>query len=367
MECYCSSKTLYSPFNEDKSFKIKSEFHLHESSIISKRESLKPLPNPLESKNLQIFKKAFDISSISFSPEITKIDFNEIEADPLFFHREFVSKNFPCIITNAIDSWEALETWQDPNYLIERLGEKQITVDLTPDGFADSIKNKYFIEPFQIQMNMKQFLQLQDKDDKKIGYIQKQNDNLNSEFSLFFNKDIDLGLREFFGKKIFNKPADACNFWMGKNPSVSSLHKDHYENIYAVITGEKHFSLIPPICYPSLYEGEYIHTKWNLDQEKNEFFIQENLENFTKWLSINPDLEEDRMKFQALKDEELCKIFHCVVEAGEILYLPSLWFHQVSQFNKNQENYTRAVNFWFDMEFGNNFALLETLKSLIQN
>ena len=73
------------------------------------------------------------------------------------------------------------------------------------------------------------------------------------------------------------------------------------------------------------------------------------------------------MKFQALKDEELCKIFHCVVEAGEILYLPSLWFHQVSQFNKNQENYTRAVNFWFDMEFGNNFALLETLKSLIQN
>ena len=126
MECYCSSKTLYSPFNEDKSFKIKSEFHLHESSIISKRESLKPLPNPLESKNLQIFKKAFDISSISFSPEITKIDFNEIEADPLFFHREFVSKNFPCIITNAIDSWEALETWQDPNYLIERLGEKQI-------------------------------------------------------------------------------------------------------------------------------------------------------------------------------------------------------------------------------------------------
>ena len=40
---------------------------------------------------------------------------------------------------------------------------------------------------------------------------------------------------------------------------------DHYENIYAVINGEKHFTLIPPIMYPFLYEGTYVNSNWILD------------------------------------------------------------------------------------------------------
>lgn len=367
MDCYCASDTLYSYYNECKFFKLRTLNSVEPQCVLSKRNSIKPLFNPYESKNLPIFQKAFEISSIAFAPEIPKIDFLDILANPLFFHREFICKNFPCIITNAIDSWEALDSWQNPNYLIERMTDKKITVDLTPDGFADSIKNKYFIEPFQAEMNMKQFMNIQENNDNNmIGYIQKQNDNLNVEFSLLFEKDIDLSVRDYFGQKIFNKQADACNFWMGKNPSVSSLHKDHYENIYAVVTGEKHFTLIPPVCYPSLYEGEYIRARWDLDSERKEFFVEENKENLkTNWLSLNPDSPEDRKTFTALKDDELCKIYHAVIGAGEILYLPSLWFHQVSQFHKSQDGYIRAVNFWFDMEFGNNYALMETLKALI--
>ena len=365
MTCYCASHNLYSSPNESASFLLKSSSNPSPTSLISKRNPLKPLFDPLKSQFLPIFQKSFELSSISFSPNIPKIDFLDIQSDPLYFHREFISKNFPCIITNAIHSWEALDSWQDPSHLIKQLAQNQITVDLTPDGFADSIKNQYFIEPYQAQMTMKEFLNLDSTFNDSVGYIQKQNDNLNSEFSSFFDKDINSNLRDYFSNKFFNKPADACNFWMGKNPSVSSLHKDHYENIYAVIQGEKHFTLIPPVCYPCLGEGEYKKADWDYDKEKKQFFVKEGSGDLTRWLTVNPDSEEDQKVYKAIENEDLCKKFHVVVQAGEILYLPSLWFHQVSQYNKNKEAYTMAINFWFDMEFGNNYALLETLKSLV--
>lgn len=40
---------------------------------------------------------------------------------------------------------------------------------------------------------------------------------------------------------------EAQNFWLGFDNSVSSLHKDPYENFYTTIVGEKHFTLLPPL------------------------------------------------------------------------------------------------------------------------
>lgn len=213
-------------------------------------------------------------------------------------------------------------------------------------------------------MSIKEFLLLEDRFDEAVGYIQKQNDNLKGEFNELMEKDIDMGLCSYFSKKVFNKQADACNFWMGTNESVSSLHKDPYENIYAVLQGEKHFTLIPPICYPSLYEGDYQRVAWEYDIKEKQFFVKDLKEKtLMKWLSVNPDLEGDKYRFKAITKEELFKEFHVVVGKGEVLYLPAGWFHQVSQ-DAGKGKYTMAVNFWFDMEFGNGAALIETLKSL---
>jgi hypothetical protein len=50
------------------------------------------------------------------------------------------------------------------------------------------------------------------------------------------------------------------------------LLKDHYENLYAVVNGEKHFTLIPPAMYPFLCEGTFTNSNWVIDQN-NEFYI----------------------------------------------------------------------------------------------
>jgi jumonji domain-containing protein 7 len=50
---------------------------------------------------------------------------------------------------------------------------------------------------------------------------------------------------------------EAVNLWIGNQRSVTSFHKDHYENLYAVVTGEKHFTLLPPTDLHRMYIRSY--------------------------------------------------------------------------------------------------------------
>eukprot|EP00906_Rhabdomonas_costata_P007328 RCo010509 len=66
-------------------------------------------------------------------------------------------------------------------------------------------------------------------------------------------EDVPSGLMEW-GSEVFGVSPDAVNFWLGGGSSVSSTHKDHYENLYAVVVGCKHFTLLPPWDRHLLYE-----------------------------------------------------------------------------------------------------------------
>ena len=62
---------------------------------------------------------------------------------------------------------------------------------------------------------------------------------------------------------------------MGDKRAVTSLHKDHYENIYCVVRGEKTFTLLPPtdqpyIPYKEVPVGQYIRQTdggWSINQD----------------------------------------------------------------------------------------------------
>ncbi|WJX55998.1 hypothetical protein P8452_41702 [Trifolium repens] len=55
--------------------------------------------------------------------------------------------------------------------------------------------------------------------------------------------------------------------------------------------------------------------------------------------------------------------FECTVKAGEILYLPSMWFHHVRQSGEDGE-LTIAVNYWYDMQFDIKYAYFNFLQSI---
>lgn len=49
------------------------------------------------------------------------------------------------------------------------------------------------------------------------------------------------------------------------------------------------------------------------------------------------------------------------VEAGDVLYLPALWFHHVQQSHS-----CIAINYWYDMEYDIKYAYFKTLEALTQ-
>src|SRR4051794_7224018 len=71
-----------------------------------------------------------------------------------------------------------------------------------------------------------------------------ENDNLRGEYSPLF-RDVEKDIA--WARIALQKSPEAINLWIGNSKSVTSLHKDNYENIYCQVIGSKHFVLLPPI------------------------------------------------------------------------------------------------------------------------
>jgi len=55
-----------------------------------------------------------------------------------------------------------------------------------------------------------------------------------------------------WAREAFGAAPNASNIWIGDSRSVTSLHKDPFENIYCVVSGYKDFLLFPPTDRPWL-------------------------------------------------------------------------------------------------------------------
>lgn len=354
---------------------------------------------------------------------------------PLEFYRDWVTPNVPVIIRNSINTWPALKLWNS-EYFKKKIGDLDVTVAVTPNGYADAIVGEHFVMPEEKTMKMANFLDILDRKSEEEGifYIQKQNSNFTEEFSEIIQ---DAALDIPWASEAFGKLPDAVNFWMGDERAVTSMHKDHYENLYCVVSGAKTFTLIPPTDLPYITHGLYKPAKYQSD-DKGEFKIVEELladdddtndnDDKTKvndsaarkgnavssskdddddnsgavgqknsdnsnnddddklnndndvtgnnhdvsndddaddtklsingkvpWVSIDP-LDPDLLLYP---DYAKAHPITVTVNAGETLYLPSLWFHHVQQSHK-----CIAVNFWYDMEFDIKFSYYKFLESL---
>lgn len=66
----------------------------------------------------------------------------------------------------------------------DKIGNQDVTVAVTPNGYADAVTDGQFVLPEQRIMKMSQFLDILDNPSSCNGvfYIQKQNSNLTDEF-----------------------------------------------------------------------------------------------------------------------------------------------------------------------------------------
>lgn len=299
--------------------------------------------------------------------------------EPLQFHRDYVAKNIPVVIRGGCASWPAVSKW-NANYFREIIPDKQVTVAITPNGLADGItKNdqgeEVFVLPYETTMTMSEFLDcLQEKKENFIPYIQKQNSNLTSEFPELIQ---DVYTEIPFASEAFNKTPDAVNFWMGDERAVTSMHKDPYENIYCVIDGFKEFILIPPTDLPFVPYKTFSQAEFKFDTSVNKWNIIQNfptdkakqtdteldvandvdLEPSYKlpWICVDP-LAPNYTKHPEFKKAHKYTVR---LQKGDCLYLPSLWFHHVTQ-----SHGCIAVNYWYDMEFDVKYCYFKMLEKL---
>lgn len=89
----------------------------------------------------------------------------------------------------------------------------------------------------------------------------EENDNMRGEYSRLYS---DIAEDIPWATECLGAEPDAVNLWIGNSLSVTSLHKDNYENIYCQMRGKKHFVLLPPVETPCvnvtyLAQAKYAH------------------------------------------------------------------------------------------------------------
>jgi len=294
-------------------------------------ESLKNCRDEYLKPFLVLAEESKDLCTI---PNVERIS----KPSPLVFYRDYVAQNKPVIIIDAFQHWKCFSKWTN-HYLREKLGEKEITVDVTPNGLGDAVVNNYyFVKPEERKMKFSDFLDIIEcrKRAEGVFYVQHQNNNLCTEFDCLLD-DIDSHI-DWVTESLGYRP-DVVNFWMGEDRAISSLHKDHYENMYIVVSGEKHFTLLPPMDFPFLYENEFVSAQYKFNT--NGFDIEEDCPRQTiRWIPLDPD-SPDLERFPYFK---YASPVHCTLYPGEMLYLPSMYYHKVKQ-HGDSEGRTIAVNF----------------------
>ncbi|KAH7914350.1 cupin-like domain-containing protein [Hygrophoropsis aurantiaca] len=243
------------------------------------------------------------------------------------------------------------------DYLVKKMGEHSISVAFTPNGLADAVTRDsdgklYFTEPYTSQMTMQEFFDQLMKN--PILYLQSQNGNLYS--SAFYEQDgRDSSEFQSLRADVPSKHPDAVNLWIGDERSTTSIHSDPYENIYTVVQGSKHFTLLPPADGWCLQERNYPHATYTPSPLDSNLVLTPSSSKtpYVRWSSIaDPHLPE------ALPPE--VHPLSITLEAGDTLYLPVGWWHHVRQ----SGDITVAVNWWYDAEVqGSTWVWLNMLRA----
>ena len=191
--------------------------------------------------------------------------------------------------------------------------------------------------------------------DGDVLYYSRQNDCLRRELKPVFDLDLFPPTFAFAEEAFGTGPPDAINMWIGDERATSSMHKDHYENLFYVLSGEKVFLLCPPADVPFLPEGEFDSGRFRRDRHgEGGWCVVPDRDGAggggaaaagarVKW--IEPDLADPRSasRFPLL---DHCHPIEVRVREGEMIYLPALWFHRVTQSCE-----TVGLNYWYDMAF----------------
>ena len=231
--------------------------------------------------------------------------------DFILNHRD---RQTPCLISGLMDNWPAVSGEADQrwgfHWLVDNFGFRSVPVELG-ERYTDTTWT-------QTIMTIKEFVDKYIMDRGKgatTGYL-AQHPLLDQIPEL--KEGIEIPDLCYTGDEATSHPVD-LNAWFGPAGTVSPLHTDPRHNLLCQVVGTKYVRLYPESQTAAMYphEGEMLSNTSRVDLEA---------------------VDET-----AFPDFGSAVGFECVLEEGQILYIPPKCWHFVKSLSESM-----SVSMWFD-------------------
>ncbi|WVQ85080.1 hypothetical protein IAT38_007244 [Cryptococcus sp. DSM 104549] len=264
-----------------------------------------------------------------------------------------IQRAYPAVIEgfSPLTSAASAHDWRKPEVYAEVAGDKPMTVAITDDGLADSVRtlddgSATFVKPHDTQMSIPDLLGKLNNGEASSSeayYLQSQDGNIYRAtprpsgppdlemFQEYIKRDVE------WMKEATGAEADAVNLWIGDKKSTTSLHHDPYENIYHVLAGSKTFTLLSPI------EGLW------LDQQFQPPSTLQRTSTGTLAPVLDPAPAHPIPWVSSTDFPPRVEPVVVTLKEGQTLYLPANWWHRVEQ-EEGDAGIVVAVNYWYTSE-----------------
>ncbi|ODN81845.1 hypothetical protein L202_02206 [Cryptococcus amylolentus CBS 6039] len=283
-----------------------------------------------------------------------------------------IHNGHPCVIKGFSPLSESAEghDWSKSKVYEDVAGDKKVTVAVTDDGWADSVRTlpngrKTFVKALDAKMTIKDLVSRlgnrKPKEDREAYYLQSQDGNIYRDTPHYSGDPEDLNMFQEYIKRdvewmkgAVGRESEAVNLWIGDSRSTTSLHHDPFENIYHVLAGSKIFTLLPPIETAHLKQRFYAPSTLQRDENNDLVPVLDpalarpsssSSSSFSSSRDGPPKIPWVASK-QTPKSSRKIRV---TLKEGETLYLPAGWWHRVEQ-EEGDEGLVVAVNYWYHHE-----------------
>ena len=217
--------------------------------------------------------------------------------------------SYPVFIPGAFKNSKAVRCWT-PEHLASLLGSKEVIVGKSSDGVHRLDPKKGVPKGGEHKMTFSQYVKLitSNSEEAKKLYLQQVRIQ---DLMPSLHDDINIIIKTF-KEATFSYP----QLWVGTCHSLVPLHYDQPNNFLIQIYGEKRVLLFSPKQSKKLYMHPFHYRIVHTSQIDS--YIDVNKPN----LSIFPKLQ----------DAEFIEV---ILKAGDILYIPPYWWHQVQGLSLN--------------------------------
>ncbi|MBS0411922.1 MAG: cupin-like domain-containing protein [Proteobacteria bacterium] len=210
------------------------------------------------------------------------------------FLERYYAANRPVILTGEMEGWPALKLWT-PDYLKARVGSAMVEYQ---HGRAADPRFERDKDAHRARGPFDAFIDA-------ISAPDAGNDTYMTAYNAVANTEalsplaVDLGRLD----KVLAPDASGM-MWIGPAGTLTALHHDLTNNLIAQVTGRKRLLVLPAAEVGRLYNDQHVFSRLT-------------------------DLEDPALDFAAFPRLTGARAYPVTLEAGEILFMPLAWWHQV--------------------------------------